>query len=132
MKTTTLTAGLVAWVGAVLASLCCVLPLTIIVLGLGSGAFMATTMQYRWLLVPAGIIGIAAGFVMYVRERRRCDALACRMAGSRITLGLLIVASVVVTAAVVLDRFPEFTSDLLAHVMNDDQPHAGHNMGGIR
>src|SRR5262249_39478659 len=29
-----------------------------IVLGLGSGAFMATTMQYRWLLVPAGIIGI--------------------------------------------------------------------------
>ena len=132
MKTTTLTAGLVAWVGAVLASLCCLLPLTLIVLGLGSGAFMATTMQYRWLLVPAGIIGIAAGFVMYVRERRRCDALACRMAGSRITLGLLIVASVVVTAAVVLDRFPEFTSDLLAHVMNDDQPHAGHNMGGIR
>ena|SRR5437870_4214005 len=132
MRTTTLTAGLVAWVGAALASLCCLLPLTIIVLGFGSGAFMATTMQYRWLLVPAGIIGIAAGFVMYVRERRRCDALACRMAGSRITLGLLIVASVVVTAAVVLDRFPEFTSDLLAHVMNDDQPHAGHNMGGIR
>src|SRR5213594_1054901 len=129
MRLAALTAGLVAWVGAVLASLCCVLPLAIIVLGLGSGAFMATTMQYRWLLVPAGIIGIAVGFVMYVRERRRCDALACRMAGSRITLTLLIVASVVVTAAVVLDRFPEFTSDLLAHVMNDHQPHAGHNMG---
>src|SRR5213080_2508717 len=132
MKTTTLTAGLVAWVGAVLASLCCVLPLTIIVLGLGSGGFIANKMQFCLVLGPAGIIGIAAGFVMYVRERRRCDALACRMAGSRITLGLLIVASVVVTAAVVLDRFPEFTSDLLAHVMNDDQPHAGHNMGGIR
>jgi hypothetical protein len=93
---------------------------------------MATTMQYRWLLVPAGIIGIVAGFALYARERRRCDALACRMAGSRITLALLIVASVVVTTAVVLDRFPEFTSDLLAHVMSDDQPHTRHSMGGTR
>ena len=132
MRTTTLTAGLVAWVGAALASLCCLLPLTIIVLGLGSGAFMATTMPYRWLLVPAGIIGIVAGFALYARERRRCDAMACRMAGSRITLALLIVATVVVTTAIVLDRFPEFTSDLLAHVMSDDQPHTGHNMGGMR
>jgi hypothetical protein len=132
MRTTTLTAGLVAWVGAALASLCCLLPLTVIVLGLGSGAFMATTMQYRWLLVPAGIIGIVAGFALYARERRRCDALACRMAGSRITLALLLVASVVVTTAIVLDRFPEFTSDVLARVMSDDQPHTGHNMGGTQ
>src|SRR5437879_13115526 len=88
-----LTAGLVAWVGAALASLCCLLPLVVIVLGLGSGAFMATTMQYRWLLVPAGIIGTVTGFVLYLRERRRCAALACRMAGSRITLGLPVLAS---------------------------------------
>src|SRR5262252_4597598 len=130
MRTTTLTAGLVAWVGAALASLCCLLPLTIIVLGLGSGAFIATTMQYRWLLVPAGIIGIVTGFVLYLRERRRCDALACRMAGSRTTLALLILASLVVTTAIVLDRFPEFTSDLLAHLMSGDRPHTDHNMGG--
>jgi mercuric ion transport protein len=108
MRVVALTAGLVAWVGAALASLCCLLPLAVIVLGLGSGAFMATTMQYRWLLVPAGIIGIVAGFVLYLRERRRCDALACRMAGSRITLVLLILASLVVTTTIVLDRFPEF------------------------
>lgn len=132
MRSTTLTAGLVAWVGAGLASLCCLLPLAIIVLGLGSGAFMATTMQYRWLLVPAGIVAICAGFVLYIRERRRCDALACRMAGSRITLALLILASVVVASAIVLDRFPEFTSEVLARVMSDDQPHAAHNMGGAR
>ena len=93
---------------------------------------MATTMQYRWLLVPAGIIGIVAGFVLYVRERRRCNALACRMAGSRITIALLVLASLVVATTIVLDRFPEFTSDVLAHVMSDDQSHAGHNMGGTR
>src|SRR5262244_1358859 len=132
MRTTTLTAGLVAWVGAALASLCCLLPLTIIVLGLGSGAFMAVTMQYRWLLIPAGIIGVTIGFVLYFRERRRCAALACQMAGSRITLMLLVVASIVVGTSIVLDRFPEFTSDLLAQVMNRDQGHTGHDMKGMR
>jgi len=132
MRFAALTAGLVAWLGAALASLCCLLPLTVIVLGLGSGAFMATTMQYRWILVPAGIVGIAAGFVLYVRERRRCNALACRMAGSRITLGLLVVAGLVVAAAALLDRFPESTSDLLAHVICSDSPHPGRDIGRMR
>jgi mercuric ion transport protein len=132
MRLATLTAGMVAWVGAALASLCCLLPLAVIVLGLGSGAFMATTMQYRWLLVPAGVIGIVGGFVLYIRERRRCEALACRMAGSRITLMLLISASVIVATAIVLDRFPGFTSDLLTYVMSNDQSHASHNMGNMR
>jgi len=132
MRVTTFTAGVVAWVGAALASLGCLLPLVVIVLGLGSGAFMATTMRYRWLLVPAGIIGIVAGYALYLRERRRCDALVCRMAGSRTSLALLILASLVVTATIVLDRFPEFTSDLLARVMSGDQSQGGHNMGGMR
>jgi hypothetical protein len=83
---------------------------------------MATTMRYRWILVPAGVIGIAGGFALYIRERRRCDALACRMAGSHITLALLILASVVVGTAIALDRSPELTSDVLAYVMSGDQP----------
>ncbi len=125
-------AGVVAWVGAALSSLCCLLPLAVIVLGLGSGAFMAVTMRYRWLLIPAGIVGVVTGLVLYVRERRRCDALACRMAGSRLTLALLVVASLVVMTSIVLDRFPELTSDLLARVMNSDAPQSGHDMGRMR
>ncbi len=109
-------AALTAWAGAVLSSLCCLLPLLIIVLGLGSGAFMAVTMQYRWILIPAGVLGVTAGFVLYVRERRRCAQLACRMAGSRVTLALLIAASLVLASAIALDRFPEMTSDLLARL----------------
>ena len=125
-------ASVTAWAGAALSSLCCLLPLAVIVLGLGSGAFMAVTMRYRWLLIPAGVVGVVSGFVLYFRERRRCAALACRMAGSRVTLGLLIVASLVVATSIILDRFPEFTSDLLAHVMNDEGTHAGHDMGGMK
>lgn len=132
MRTGSVGAGVVAWVGAVLSSLCCLLPLAVIVLGLGSGAFMAVTMQYRWLLIPAGIVGVGTGFVLYLRERRRCATLGCRMADSRITLGLLIIASLVVTTSIVLDRFPDFTSDLLTRLMSGDAAHAGHDMGKMR
>jgi len=124
--------GVTAWLGALLSSLCCLLPLAVIILGLGSGAFMAVTMQYRWILIPTGVVGVVSGFVLYVRERRRCAALACRMAGRRVTLALLILASVVVAASITLDRFPEFTSDLLAHLVTGDAAHTGHDMGGMR
>lgn len=125
-------AGVAAWVGAALSSLCCLLPLTVILLGLGSGAFMTMTMRYRWLLIPAGIVGVVIGFALYARERRRCDALACRMAGGRLTLGLLVGAGLVVAASIVLDRFPQFTSDLLAPVMASGPPPAEHDMGRTR
>lgn len=127
-------AGVAAWIGAILSSLCCLLPLTVIVLGLGSGAFMALTMPYRWILIPAGVLGVATGFVLYVRERRRCDALACRMAGSRVTLALLVLASLVVGTSIVLDRFPEMTSDLLARVSDGAAPggDGGHKMGDMK
>ena len=132
MRLGTIGAGAAAWIGAALSSLCCLLPLAVIVLGVGSGAFMAVTMKYRWILIPAGVVGVSTGFVLYVRERRRCDAAACRMAGSRVTLALLIVASFVVTASIALDRFPDLTSDLLARVMNSDGSHTGHNMREMR
>ena len=132
MRVGTLGAGAAAWVGAALSSLCCLLPLAVIVLGLGSGAFMAVTMKYRWILIPAGVVGVATGFLLYVRERRRCNAAACRMAGSRGMLALLILAALVVTTSIALDRFPELTSDLLAHVMNTDASHSEHDMREMR
>jgi len=119
-----------AWIGAVFSSLCCLLPLAVILLGLGSGAFMAVTMQYRWLLIPAGILGITAGFVLYTRERRRCAQLACRMAGSRVTLTLLIGAALVLATAIVLDRFPQTSADLLAWATA--RGGAGMSMEGMR
>jgi hypothetical protein len=44
MRLGSLGASVAAWAGAVLSSLCCLLPLAVIALGLGSGAFMAVTM----------------------------------------------------------------------------------------
>ncbi len=132
MKLGSLGAGAAAWAGALLPSLCCLLPLAVIALGLGSGAFMAVTMQYRWILIPTGILGVVAGFALYIRDRRRCEALACRMAGGRTTLALLVLASLVVVTAIVLDRFPEATSDLLARLSHASAHGAAeHDMKGM-
>src|SRR5215813_9128136 len=96
MRAGTVGAGLTAWLGALLSSLCCLLPLAVILLGLGSGAFMAVTMQYRWLLIPAGVVGVVTGFVLYFRERPLCVVLGCRREGSSIMLALFLVFSIVV------------------------------------
>jgi len=54
------------------------------------------------------------------------------MAGGRTTLVLLVLASLVVVTAIVLDRFPEVTSDLLARLVDATGPDtAGHDMKGM-
>src|SRR3989442_14950202 len=83
------------------------LPLAVIVLVLGSGAFMAVTKRYRWLLIPAGVIGVTTGFALYVRERRRWTALACRMGGRGNTLPRLMRAGLGVAPPLVPHRRPQ-------------------------
>jgi hypothetical protein len=58
--------ALVSVFSALLASLCCLLPLAVMVLGLGSGAFMALTMRYQVILLPLGILGVSAGYIRVV------------------------------------------------------------------
>jgi hypothetical protein len=82
MKVSDLKTGFLGVVAAGVSSLFCLLPLAVILLGLGSGAFMMTTMRYRAIFIPAGVIGVGLGWLLHVREHRRCNALGCRMAGA--------------------------------------------------
>jgi Cu(I)/Ag(I) efflux system periplasmic protein CusF len=109
--------ALMSLMAAFAASLCCLLPLAVIVLGLGSGAFMATTMRYQGILLPLGILGVSAGYILYFRERRRCQALVCTMAGSRVNLIALGLATAVLLGEVVLVAFPEGPSRLFTQAM---------------
>ena len=102
---------------AVVASLCCLLPLVVVLLGLGSGAFMTVTMQYRSVFLPMGVIGVGLGYYFYFREKRRCSSAGCAFAGGKTNLALLFFASVIVAAALVLDAFPELTSNILQGTM---------------
>lgn len=114
MKFSDLKSGLVGFSGAFLSSLCCLVPLTVILLGLGSGAFMVTTMQFQPVLLPIGLLAVGVGYFLYFREKRRCQALGCQMVGSRFNLALLIIASLMLAIDVALVVFPEALWSLMA------------------
>ena len=105
--------GLVSAGGAIVSSLCCVLPLAIVLLGLGSGAFMATTMKYGRLFVPVGVLSVITGFYLHFRERRRCAQGRCPMVGRTWGLALLSLSAAVVALALLLTVFPNLSADFL-------------------
>jgi hypothetical protein len=112
MQAKDLKPALVSLVGAFAASLCCLLPLAVIVLGLGRGAFMATTMRYQWMLLPLGILAVTAGYVWYFRERRHCQGLVCTMAHGRLNLVALSLATAVLLGMVSSRGWPKQSSVL--------------------
>ena len=114
MKVSDVKSSAVAVISASVSSLCCLLPLVVVVLGLGSGAFMAVTMKYSSIFIPAGILGTGTGYYLYFRERRRCHRLACRMVGGRLNLVLLVVSTLVLGVSVTLTALPDYTAHLIA------------------
>lgn len=114
MKPADLKSSLAAILSASIASLCCLLPLVVVVLGLGSGAFMAVTMRYTYVFIPIGILGTGLGYYLYFRERRRCAQLGCPMGGRRVNLALLAASTVVLIVAVTLTALPDYSARLIA------------------
>ena len=136
MKVSDVKSSAVAVISASVSSLCCLLPLVVVVLGLGSGAFMAVTMKYSSIFIPAGILGTGTGYYLYFRERRRCHRLACRMVGGRLNLILLVLSALVLGVSVTLTALPDYTAHLIASwggtaPMEDGMSGpAGHGVGG--
>ncbi len=121
-------AGLISVSGAFVSSLCCVLPVAIVLLGLGSGAFMAATMKYTSIFVPIGVASVIAGFWLHFRERQRCAREGCRMAGGVLNLALLTLSAMVVATAVFFTVFPGASSELLMWATATDGQDASHTM----
>lgn len=114
MKISSLKPVLVSLPSAILASLCCVLPLIVVLLGIGSGAFMMDTMKYSYIFIPIAVVGVGLGYFFYFQEKKKCNAVECRMAAGWLNLTILIFATVVVLVAIVFNIFPELIGPLLA------------------
>ncbi len=104
--------GMVSLASAFVASLCCVLPLTVVLLGIGSGAFMMTTMKYSYVFIPAGVIGVGLGYFLYFREKKKNAACGCPMPAGKLNLTILIFATIVVVLSVVFNVFPGLIAQL--------------------
>lgn len=117
MQFDTVKAGAIGMSAAIVASLCCLLPLIVVLLGLGSGAFMMVTMQYRSISLPLGVLGVGLGYYLYFQKKRRCRSAGCASVGRKLNVILLCVATVIVALALGLDVFPQLSSDILQAVM---------------
>ena len=104
--------GMVSLASAFVASLCCVLPLAVVLLGLGSGAFMMTTMKYSNIFTPIGVIGVSLGYFLYFREKKKSTACGCPMRSKKLNLTILIFATILIVLSVVFNLFPEFIAAL--------------------
>lgn len=97
--------GLIGLVTAIAASSCCLLPLAVVFVGIGSGAFMMTTMKFRPILFPLGLLGLATSYYLYFRERRRCKTAACAMVGKTFNLVTLTLATLIMLGVIWADFF---------------------------
>lgn len=81
---------------AVLASSCCVIPLALVVLGLGSLGLGSVLGTYHWYLESAAVAVLAVAWWVFLREKRRLEGLAAEVKNERLTHTTLTFASLVV------------------------------------
>lgn len=81
-------------VSALLASACCLGPLLLIAIGLGSGA--AFLGRYHWFFLIGGLAVLTWAWAKYLREKTACDCEHKPMDGRRTGLFTLLIATVIV------------------------------------
>jgi hypothetical protein len=102
VKPTGTFAGII--ISAILASICCIGPLFIALLGIGSIGIFSSLERYRpfFILITFGFLGMA--FYFTYRKEKNADA-CCELKSNRIKK---IVLWVIATIAIVLLLFPYF------------------------
>lgn len=79
---------------AILASTCCIGPLLLVAIGLGSG--VAFVGRYHWVFVIAGMAVLTWAWAKYLRERTACDCEHKPMEGRRSGMLTLLLVTVLV------------------------------------
>ena len=105
MQFTDIKPGIIVLTTSFGASICCVLPMTIVLLGLGSGGFMMVTMQYRIILYPLGLLGLVTSYWLYFLRKQHCDAQVCQMQGKRWNVTALAFSTVLMSVVTYVDFF---------------------------
>lgn len=90
---------------AVFASVCCLGPVLLVLLGLGSLGFGALIGRYHWWFIGTAIALLVYAWRSYLKEARRCKAASCEVARGKMTRTVLTLASVVVAVFVGLNLY---------------------------
>ncbi|HSH38173.1 MAG TPA: mercuric transporter MerT family protein [Chthoniobacterales bacterium] len=87
-------AGKAGVVSALLASVCCIGPLLLVAIGLGSGA--ALIGRYHWFFLIGALAVLTWSWAKYLREKTVCDCEHTTMPGRRAGFFTLLIATVIV------------------------------------
>ena len=92
-------------ISAALASVCCVGPLLLAVLGLGGLGISTFIGEYHWYFIGGASAVLALSWATFLRERRRCQSEQCEMVNGRLTRVTLPVATVAVLGFMALNVY---------------------------
>lgn len=85
--------------------MCCLGPVLLVLVGLGSLGFGALLGRYHWWFIGVAMALLTYAWRSYVKETRRCRTEACEMVQGKTTKTVLILASAVVAAFVGLNLY---------------------------
>jgi copper chaperone CopZ len=88
-----------------IASICCVGPLLLILLGLGSLGIGAAIGKYHWYFIVAALVLIAFSWRSYLKKKKTCNLKGCQMENKRITLVILTLSTLIVSIFVALSLY---------------------------
>lgn len=90
---------------AAIASICCLGPLLLILLGLGSLGIGAAIGKYHWYFIVAALLLLTFAWASYLKKKKACDLKACKMENKNITLFTLIISTFIVAIFVALNIY---------------------------
>src|SRR3989338_3584349 len=87
------------------ASICCLGPLLLILIGLGGLGFGAIIGKYHWYFILGSALLLAFAWRRYFKEKNSCESARCEMEGKKMTRNILLLASAVVLTFVGLNVY---------------------------
>lgn len=92
-------------VSAFIASICCLGPLVLVLLGLGSLGLGAVLGKYHWYFIFIAIGLISYAWWHYLKEKKTCNLQGCQMENKRITLITLIITTMIISIFLTLNLY---------------------------
>ena len=81
---------------AIFVYICCIGPLVLILLGLGTLGMGVVIGKYRWWFAEGGVLLIILAWRYYFKEKKSCNLNACQAENKKATQITLIVATIIV------------------------------------
>ena len=112
-------AGILA---VILGSTCCIGPLLLVTIGVGSGAVFIG--RYHWFFIIAAMVALTWAWAKYLREKTACDCEHKAMAGHRSAIATLLITTALVIGFAISRKLSRFLGEKLL-------PHLGMETGVI-